>query len=450
MLPITGVPGLGLPARLLSDERLAKLASRGDARAFATIYARHHQALYRYCRSIVRNDHDAQDALQNAMTSAYAAVCSSEREIAVRPWLFRIAHNEAISILRRRGREDGCLDTDEPSEVGLEHTVSQRERLRMLVADLKALSERQRAALLMRELSGLSIQETAAALSISPGAAKQTLFEARTSLHEFAEGRAMECETVRRAISDADGRVLRSRRIGAHLRGCPGCLDFSALIDTRTADLQALAPALPAGAATAMLARLFAHGGGGHAGGAAAASGAALGGHAAGSLVAKGLVGVVILAAASAGAVHLVRHTGGHRHASILRAPGAVHGSAPNRESLSAHSETSERPGPAGHARGLPIAAARVARPHAGTGHGAPAGPSHQASGAFPSAATPVLEHSGTARPQPHGGTHGNAHRTSGEHGRGSHKGRLTPQGQKHGPRSHSPGGRGGPSTSSQ
>jgi hypothetical protein len=49
----------------------------------------------------------------------------------------------------------------------------------------------------MRELSGLSIEEIAAALSVSPGAAKQTLFEARSSLHELAEGRAMEC--VRRS-----------------------------------------------------------------------------------------------------------------------------------------------------------------------------------------------------------------------------------------------------------
>ncbi|HWX43904.1 MAG TPA: RNA polymerase sigma factor [Solirubrobacteraceae bacterium] len=210
-LPIHGASGLPLAERLLSDERLAKLAGRGDARAFTTLYERHHQAIYRYCRSIVRNDHDAQDALQSAMARAYMALCASERDLAVRPWLFRIAHNEAISILRRRPQEDQLVDVHESLDSDVERTAEERERLCILLADLQALPERQRAALLMRELSGLSIEEIAGALSVSTGAAKQTLFEARSSLHEFAKGRAMECEAVRRAISERDGRVLRGR-----------------------------------------------------------------------------------------------------------------------------------------------------------------------------------------------------------------------------------------------
>jgi DNA-directed RNA polymerase specialized sigma24 family protein len=48
-----------------SDARLARRAARGDRRAFAEIFARHHQAIYRYCRSILRDDEDAADALQN-------------------------------------------------------------------------------------------------------------------------------------------------------------------------------------------------------------------------------------------------------------------------------------------------------------------------------------------------------------------------------------------------
>src|ERR671928_306377 len=90
------------PLRLLRDERLAALTSTGDARAFAVLFERHHQALYRYCRSILRHDEDAQDALQSAMTRAFAALQTERRELELRPWLFRIAHNEAVSILRRR------------------------------------------------------------------------------------------------------------------------------------------------------------------------------------------------------------------------------------------------------------------------------------------------------------------------------------------------------------
>jgi RNA polymerase sigma factor (sigma-70 family) len=320
-LSIAGVPELPGPVSLLSDERLAKLARRGSERAFATLYERHHQALYRYCLSIVRDPQDAQDALQSALTRALAALQASERDLAVRPWLFRIAHNEAVSILRKRRGEDRALDEQEPSPISVERTVEQRERMSALVADLQALPLRQRAALLMRELSGLSIEEIAGALATSQGAAKQTLFEARSSLQAFEEGRAMDCEQVRRAISDGDGRVLRSRRMRAHLRGCRECGEFRALIARRSSDLRALALPLPAAASTAVLKGVLAHGAAGsHAGGLAASSAGALGGHTAGSLAVKGLAGVAVLAAAGAGTAHLISSPPS-RHASTLLAP---------------------------------------------------------------------------------------------------------------------------------
>ena len=72
----TGQPVKRQPLlRLLSDERLVKLASEGSTPAFAAIYERHHQAVYRYCRSILRSDHDARDALQSTMLKAMQASC---------------------------------------------------------------------------------------------------------------------------------------------------------------------------------------------------------------------------------------------------------------------------------------------------------------------------------------------------------------------------------------
>ena len=313
-LPTRSRPELALGGRLLSDERLARLVSKGSARAFAVLYQRHHQALYRYCRSIVRNQEDAQDALQSAMMRALEALQARERDLAVRPWLFRIVHNEAVSILRRRRPNTSLTEGCEPVGAVVEHTLEERERFAQLLADLQSLAERQRGALVMRELNGLSIEEIAAVLAISPGAAKQALFEARCALQEFAVGRAMECEGVRRTISEGDGRVLRGRKIGAHLRECRGCRDFQLMIGARSADLRALAPPLPAAAATAMLARLLAHGtGGGHAGGAAVGSSAALGSHAAASRTVKALAGVVIVTAATAGTLHLASGSHGYK-----------------------------------------------------------------------------------------------------------------------------------------
>jgi RNA polymerase sigma factor (sigma-70 family) len=312
-LPTRRPTGLGPAERLSSDEWLARRVSMGSTRAFAVLYGRHHQALYRYCRSIVRNEDDAQDALQSAMMRALASLQARQRDVAVRPWLFRIVHNEAVSLLRSRRPNSSLGEGPEPLDGGLESTLLQRERFAGLLADLQCLAERQRAALVMRELSGLSIAEIAAALSTSPGAAKQAIFEARCALQEFEEGRAMECEAVRQAISDGDGRALRARKIRAHVRACAGCRDFEDMITARTAELHALAPPLPAVAATAMLARLLAHGaGGGRSAVAAAASGAAIGNHVAMSVTVKALAAVAIVSAATAGAVHVTAGTDRH------------------------------------------------------------------------------------------------------------------------------------------
>jgi RNA polymerase sigma factor (sigma-70 family) len=316
-LPIQSPSELALAGRLSSDERLARLVSRGSERAFAVLYRRHHQALYRYCRSIVRDEDDAQDALQSAMTRALVALRAQERDLAVRPWLFRIAHNEAVSVLRRRHPTAPLTEGLEPAGAGVERTLEQRERLATLLADLQALPLRQRSALVMRELSGLSIEEIAGALCTSPGAAKQVLFEARCALHDFAEGRAMECEQVRQAISDGDRRVLRARRLRGHLRECASCNGFQAAIPARGADLRALTPPLPGLAGAAMLGRLLAHGmGGGHTGGLAVGSGSAVGGSAAASLTVKAAAGVTALTVAVAGGAHLalvhVRHSQSH------------------------------------------------------------------------------------------------------------------------------------------
>src|SRR5437868_15013082 len=304
--PPERVPGL----RLWSDERLASLVSRGSTWAFALLYQRHHQALYRYARSIVREDADAQDVLQSAMTRALAALQSRERDLAVRPWLFRIVNNEAVSCLRARRRETSLPPELDVAAAGVEHTAEERARLATLVTDLHALAERERAVLVMRELSGLSLQEIAGALSISPGAAKQALFEARCALQDFAEGRTMDCEQARKLLSDADGRVLRGRKIRAHLRECRACREFESMIGDRRAAFRALAPPLPAAAASSVLGRLLSQGGAVHAGAAAVAPAAAVGKSALASLTLKMIAGVTMLTLATAGTVRLAIDNG--------------------------------------------------------------------------------------------------------------------------------------------
>src|SRR5262245_26019517 len=81
---------------LSSDARLLRRASAGDERAFASIFRRYHKSLYRFCVAIIGDPIEAQDALQNTMVKVLSALPGETRQIDLKPWLYRIAHNEAI------------------------------------------------------------------------------------------------------------------------------------------------------------------------------------------------------------------------------------------------------------------------------------------------------------------------------------------------------------------
>jgi RNA polymerase sigma factor (sigma-70 family) len=339
------------PFGVLGDERLAQRAGAGDERAFAVVYERYHQILYRYCRSILNNEADAQDALQSSFAAAFASLRAGQRDAPIRPWLFRIAHNESISILRRRRPALELSQAPDYAASSLEDQIAERAALSALMRDLHELTDRQRSALVLRELSGLSHQEIAITLGTSVGAAKQTIFEARQSLFEFAEGRAMACDEIRKTMSDADGRSLRSRRVRAHLRECGGCAAFAAAIPARTGELRALTPALPGVAAAGLLGRIAVssagHGGG--AGLARLAAGATLKTASAGAgFSANALAGVAVVATATAGvSVGLDRlmHATPQREPVRLYAPASPARAAPARHVSLLGAASSRRPG---------------------------------------------------------------------------------------------------------
>jgi RNA polymerase sigma factor (sigma-70 family) len=278
-----------------SDDRLARRAVGGDERAFAAIYRRYHQSLYRFCLAIVGNPQDAQDALQNTMLKALRALPGEERRIELKPWLYRIAHNESINLLRRR-RETRELDAELPARgPGLAEEAAVRERLRHLFADLEELPERQRETLVMRELAGLDFAEIGAALGTSAAVARQTLYEARLSLRQMDEGRGMSCDAVSRALSDGDGRVIRRRDVRSHLRTCASCRRFQEEIQGRRRDFAAISP-LPAVAAAGLLQGLLGSSSG-SGGGLAAALGGGAAKSAGVSAALKGAATVAVVAA---------------------------------------------------------------------------------------------------------------------------------------------------------
>ena len=153
------------------------------AAAFETIFERYHQELYRYCLAIVRDREDAEDALQATMAAALRSLPGEEREIALRPWLFRVAHNESISLLatppdgRRpsRGRcrsADGLRRRTRPSS-GSGCASSSPTCSRCRAAALGARHARAQRPLLRARSARRS--------SCSEARARQTVYEARTA-----------------------------------------------------------------------------------------------------------------------------------------------------------------------------------------------------------------------------------------------------------------------------
>lgn len=279
------------PGRLLSDTVIARRAADGSQRAFAAIFERYHQDLYRYCAAILGNAEDAHEAVQNTMLKVLRALPGEKRELKLKPWLYRIAHNEAIDLIRAR-RSTDPIDTEAlASRSGPAEEAEARVRLQQLMTDIAELPDRQRGALVMREMSGLSYEQIGDALQTSPAVARQTIYEARLNLRQMSEGREMPCQKVMRAISDDDGRVLRRRDIRAHLLRCESCQAFRSEISARRQGFATIAP-LPAAVSAGVLQSLL--GGGGATGGASAAGGAA------GAAAGKALGGSVAIKSATA------------------------------------------------------------------------------------------------------------------------------------------------------
>lgn len=398
----TAVSPPAVALKLMSDERLARWAAKGSQAAFGAIFERHHQALHRYCQSIVGNGHDAADALQNTMLKALRALPGEKRTIALKPWLYRIAHNESISLLRAR-RGDSNLDAAEHlGDAGAESIVESRERLRDLSADLQQLTEQQRGALLMRELGDLEFSEVGAALQVSATAAKQSVYEARCALQSMQDGRAMDCDVVRRTLSDGDRRTLRNMKLRGHLRACMACREFEAALRHRPAHLAALTPVLPLAAAASMLHGLLGAGAGtgaGHGGGGLLA-GIALGAKSSSALslgTAKIASVVAIAGGAAGGAAYTVPGEPANadgRHVSRPSAPAPPGAAAPfvGSDQRSARASRRFAPAPARPAAARSVTSAEKPRAttalHRPTGNSARAPAGHARSSASVAGAT--------------------------------------------------------------
>jgi RNA polymerase sigma factor (sigma-70 family) len=310
--------------RLRSDEQLLAAFRLGNDAAFDVLHERYRQRLFAYVRQMLSagSRQDAEDVLQDVFVRAYGALRADGREMNVRAWLYRVAHNRCIDHLRRP--VPPAAEIFEVSRKPLRDPMEEaqrREDLARLVEDIARLPEQQRSALLMREIDGLSYHDLADALDVTVPAIKSLLVRARVGLVDAAQARDADCHEIRAELLGAyDRGVKASGHARRHLRTCTACADYRTALRSVRRSFAALTPAgIGPFAVVAKLLGLSGAGGGAAAGG-SAAGGALAGGGAIAGVTACKVAAVVCTAAIAGGAVeakHMVqdRHPAGHHHA---------------------------------------------------------------------------------------------------------------------------------------
>ncbi len=186
-----------LPATT-TDAELVERAASGDEFAFERIMRQNNRLLFRTARSILKNDAEAEDALQEAYLRAWRALSTFRADSKLSTWLVRIVINEALGRVRRRSAQVIPLEsvmesidrqpqesTDEGDPDDQPDRAAMRSELRRFIeARIDLLPEAFRTVFMLRAVQELSVEETSAALQI-PGATVRTrFFRARSLLRE--------------------------------------------------------------------------------------------------------------------------------------------------------------------------------------------------------------------------------------------------------------------------
>ena len=244
-----GLHGRSPLLRLQSDERLIALIRRGNQHAFEALVARYQSRLLAFCRHMLSSKEDAEDVLQEVFAAAFNAILADEREINVRPWLYRIARNRSLNHLRRATAVGVDSMDVHLSEGGLSTAdkVHKREEFRLLIADVQDLPETQRTALLLREIDALSYEQIAEAMETTVPSVKSLLVRARVSLAEAAQARLLSCDEVRVELGAvAEGLARTTAPVRRHLRTCDRCAHFRKQLRSNNRAMAALYPGRPA------------------------------------------------------------------------------------------------------------------------------------------------------------------------------------------------------------
>jgi RNA polymerase sigma-70 factor (ECF subfamily) len=186
---------------------LQRLHSR-DQRAYADLMLKYGGRMLAVAQRLLRNEQDAQDAVQDAFLSAFRSLDQFTGQSQLGTWLHRIVVNAALMKIRSRKRRDEC--SIEEMLPAFEHDghrrnprpawrdagdeILERREVRLFVRKkIDQLPEDYRTVLMLRDIEELDTDETANVLGISPGAVKTRLHRARMALRELLDREFFEC-----------------------------------------------------------------------------------------------------------------------------------------------------------------------------------------------------------------------------------------------------------------
>jgi len=191
-------PVAQLPSSAQDTDLVARTAA-GDHQAFEALMRRHNGRLFRAARAILKDDAEAEDAVQDAYLDAYRHMADFRGDSQVGTWLVRIAVNQALMRLRKHKRESVVVSFDRPepedSNTSMEQLRDEKSESPMaatLRAEIRRLLERRidelpmafRSVFVLREVEEMSVEETAAALGIPAATVRTRLFRARALLRQ--------------------------------------------------------------------------------------------------------------------------------------------------------------------------------------------------------------------------------------------------------------------------
>jgi RNA polymerase sigma-70 factor (ECF subfamily) len=177
-----------------ADTELIASILAGDMHAMETLMRLHNRTLYRTARALLRDEAEAEDAVQEAYLQAFRALEKFRGESKLSTWLVRITANEALMRRRRNVKattaaaidvEPDSLESDQP---GPESDAQRVEMRRLLETRIDALPDSYRAVFMLRALEELSVEETAGVLGIPEATVRTRYFRARGLLRQSMAG----------------------------------------------------------------------------------------------------------------------------------------------------------------------------------------------------------------------------------------------------------------------